>query len=107
MDTSIDLDQTPEEPRVEPVICWCLHLIDATGRHYVFNIDQEPITMLVNQDQFVWNGNDNNLHGKFVDLYNRLMVEKQSICVMTLSNSLMLGSDKIAGVQLCRDACYL
>jgi hypothetical protein len=100
-------DTSLEESAAQPVVCWCLHLIDATGRHYVFNIDQAPITMLVNQDQFVWNGNDNNLHGKFVDLYHRLMVEKQSICVMTPSNSLMLGSDKIAGVQLSRDACFI
>lgn len=82
---------------------YCLHLIDTTGRHYVFNIDVQPLTMFVNQEQFVWSGRDNNLHDKFVDLYRKLMVEKQSICLLTPTNSIMMSSDQITGIQLTHD----
>lgn len=88
---------------VHQQLYYCLHLIDTTGRHYVFNIDREPLTMIVNQDQFVWTGRDNNLHDKFVDLYRKLMIEKQSICVLTPNNSLMLSSNQITGIQLTHD----
>lgn len=85
---------------------YCLHLIDTTGRHYVFNIDREPLIMMVNKEQFVWNGRDNNLHDKFVELYQKLMVERQSICVLTPTNSLMISSDQITGIQLTHDFGY-
>lgn len=78
----------------------CLHLVDASGRHYVFNISQEPLVMFINQEQMIWSGQDNNLQAKFVDMYHKLMVEKQSLCVLTPNHSIMLHADKITGIQL-------
>jgi len=94
MELESEIPQTPQP------LYYCLHLIDTVGRHYVFNIDQEPITMLVNQDQFVWTGKDNNLQDKFVDLYRKLMVERNSVCVLTPNNMIMIHSDQITGIQL-------
>ena len=89
-----------------PPLYYSLHVIDTSGRHYVFNISRTPLTMLVNKEQFVWNGLDNDLHSKFVDLYHKLMVEKQSVCVITQNNSLMMSSSQITGIQLTYDYGY-
>jgi hypothetical protein len=109
MNSHTQPSEQPLEPLLDapaPALCYCLHVIDTTGRHYVFNIDQEPLTMLVNQDQYVWSGRDNNLHNKFVDLYHKLIVEKQPVCVLTPTNSLMISSSQITGIQLTQDFRY-
>lgn len=79
---------------------YCLHLIEQTGRHYVFNLDIEPVTMYVNEEKFVWSGQDNNLQEKFVEVYKKLLVEKQALCVITPRNCVMLSSDQLIGLQL-------
>jgi hypothetical protein len=62
--------------------------------------------MFVNQDQFVWSGRDNNIEDKFLDLYRKLMVEKQSVCVMTPGHSIMLHGDKLTGIQMRMEPGY-
>ena len=84
---------------MEPLY-YCLHLIEQTGRHYVFNLDQEPVTMFVNDEKFIWSGQDNNLQEKFVEVYKKLLVEKQALCVITSGNCVMLSSDQLIGLQL-------
>ena len=103
---TIDQHFSEEMQLIDHPLYYSLHVIDTSGRHYVFNISQTPLTMLVNQEQFVWNGLDNDLHSKFVDLYHKLMVEKQSICVITQNNSLMISSSQITGIQLTHDYGY-
>jgi hypothetical protein len=85
---------------------YCMRLIDSTGRHYLFNIELEPITVYVNKEQYVWNGRDNNLQDKFQDMYEKLMVGKQSLCVITRENCIMLHADQITGIQLRREPGY-
>lgn len=80
-----------------------LHLIDATGRHFVFDISHQPVTMLVNSHTFVFDGRDNDLQEQFVQLYQKLMVDKSSLCVTTPDNNIMLHSDQITGIQLRRE----
>lgn len=80
-----------------------LHLIDATGRHFVYDISARPVTMLVKNTSFVFNGQDNDLQEKFIQLYQKLMVEKNSLCVTTGDNNIMLHADQITGIQLRRE----
>jgi hypothetical protein len=79
---------------------FCLHLIEQTGRHYVFNLHQEPVFMYVNEEKIVWTGHDNNLQEKFVEVYKKLLVEKLPVCVITSQNCVMLSSDQLIGLQL-------
>lgn len=80
-----------------------LHLIDATGRHFVFDISARPVTILVKSTTYVFDGKDNDLQEKFVQLYQKLLVEKNSLCVTTDDNSIMLHADQITGIQMRRE----
>ena len=77
-----------------------LHLIDCTGRHYVFDLNKQSLEIHINNDQIFLHAGDNNVQQKFLDIYKQVLINKNSMCVLSPNSCVMLHADQIVGAQL-------
>jgi hypothetical protein len=77
-----------------------LHLIDCTGRHYVFDLNKQSLEIHINNDQIFLHAGDNNVQQKFLDIYKQVLINKNSMCVLAPNSCVMLHADQIVGAQL-------
>ena len=82
-----------------------LHLIDSTGRHYVYDLTQQTLEIYVNKDPFIFPAGHNNVQQKFLELYQEVLIEKKALCVLTPESCVMLHADQIVGAQLLPREC--